>query len=47
MGPGEPKPVITYFGDIEILGTVLQKKLQSRLTQLQAQSLSRCETQRR
>ena len=36
----EPKPVITYFGDVEILGNVLQKKLQARLSHLQVQSKS-------
>lgn len=35
----EPKPVISYFGDVEILGPVLQKKLQTRLKQLQVQTL--------
>ncbi len=31
----EPKPVITYFGEKEIFGPVLQKKLHTRLSQLQ------------
>jgi hypothetical protein len=35
----EPKPVITYFGDVEVLGAVLQKKLQARLKQLQLSTL--------
>ncbi len=37
----EPKPVITYHGDTELLGPVLQKKLQTRLKQLQLTSLSK------
>ncbi|XP_064397109.1 trafficking protein particle complex subunit 10-like [Halichondria panicea] len=39
----EPKPVITYHGDTELLGPVLQKKLQTRLKQLQLTSLSKDE----
>ena len=35
----EPKPVITYFGDSEVIGAVLQKKLQARLKQLQLSTL--------
>lgn len=35
----EPKPVITYFGDVEVISAVLQKKLQARLKQLQLSTL--------
>jgi len=36
-----PKPVITYFGDVAVLSSVLQKKLQGRIRQSQVHSLSR------
>ena len=35
----EPKPVITYFGDSEVISSVQQKKLQARLKQLQVSTL--------
>ena len=37
----EPKPVLSFFGDDVILGTVLKKKVQARFRQTQVLSLSK------
>ena len=35
----EPKPVISYFGDRDLIGAVMQKKLQARFKQMQPDTL--------